>query len=110
MRAIKYLVDHQDELPPAVIDQLDAEKRDHPISKLAFTLRAMGDPWAVPALIPAYPRTLQPSRSDYGLTLHDPELCRFMQQHDQTGKLRDGSNYFDYGLCVSRGHSAPCTA
>jgi hypothetical protein len=96
-RAIKYLVDHREEALPALIKQLDAERRDHPISKLTFALRAIGDHRAVPALIRALPRTLLPGRSDYGLTLDDWELCRFMQQHDQSGKVRDGGNYFDYG-------------
>jgi len=96
-RAIKYLAEHKEEALPAVIKQLDLEKRDHPISKLAFTLRAIGDRRAVPALIRALPRTLLPSRSDFGLIVDDPDLSRFMQQHDQRGKVRDGGDYFDYG-------------
>ena len=88
-RAIKYLVDHKDEGLPAVIKQLDAESRDHAISKLAFALRAMGDARAVPALIRALPRTLQPGRSDFGLELiEDAALLSFMQRNDQTGKER----------------------
>lgn len=96
-RAIKYLADHPEPALPALIETLDSEDRDHPISKLAFALRALGDARAVPALIRVLPRTLQPSRSDYGLRLDDHELCRFMQQHDGNGKLRPGSNSFDYG-------------
>jgi beta-lactamase regulating signal transducer with metallopeptidase domain len=96
-RAIKYLVDHKDESLPALIKQLDLEQRDHPISKIAFTLRAIGDRRAVPALIRALPRTLLPSRSDFGLVLDDSELSAFMQQHDQKGKVRGASDYFDYG-------------
>ncbi len=97
VRAIKYLVDHKEEAFPAVVKQLDSEKRDHPISKLAFALRAMGDPRAVPVLIRALPKTLLPSRSDYGLLLDDPALIRFIQKNDQDGKVRDGGNYFSYG-------------
>lgn len=98
-RAIKYLVDHKDEALPAVIKELDGQTQDRPISKLAFALRAIGDPRAVPALIRALPRTLLPPRSDYGLRLEeDAELLRFMQQHDQTGKVRGGrKGWFDYG-------------
>jgi beta-lactamase regulating signal transducer with metallopeptidase domain len=96
-RAIKYLVDHKDESLPELIKQLDAELRDHPMSKIAFALRAIGDRRAVPALIRALPRTLLPSRSDYGLILDDPDLCRFMQFHDLRGSRRDDSNYFNYG-------------
>ena len=92
-RAIKHLADHPAPALPALIEKLDSEDRDHPISKLAFALRAIGDARAVPALIRALPRTLQPSRSDYGLTLEDRELCRFMQEHDD-GK--SGGNYFSY--------------
>jgi beta-lactamase regulating signal transducer with metallopeptidase domain len=96
-RAIKYCVDHKSDALPAVIGQLDTENRDHPISKLAFALRAMGDRRAVPALIRALPRTLFPSRSDFGLILDDPDLLRFMQKNDQNGQARSGGEYFNYG-------------
>jgi beta-lactamase regulating signal transducer with metallopeptidase domain len=96
-RAVKYLVDHKQEGLPALIKQLDSEKRDHAISKIAFALRAIGDRRAVPALIRALPRTLLPSRSDFGVRLEDEELCRFMQQNDTEGKIRRGSDLFDYG-------------
>ncbi len=100
-RAIKYLADHREEAFPADVAALDAEQRDHPISKLAFALRAMGDRRAVPALIRALPKTLLPSRSDYGLLLdgqgsdHD-ELLRFVGAHDINDKSDDGE-YFSYG-------------
>lgn len=94
VRAIKYLVDHKDEAFPVVLKAFDSETRDHPLSKLAFTLRAMDDPRAVPALIRALPRTLLPSRSDYGLIIDgDSELVQFVQQHD-LGKSSE--LYFDY--------------
>ncbi|QEG00949.1 Regulatory protein BlaR1 [Stieleria maiorica] len=95
-RAIKFLTEHPDEALPALIKTLDEEQRDHPISKLAFALRAVGDPRAVPALIRAFPRTLLPGRSDFGLLLEeDDELRRFMQQHD-LGK-GSGGKTFNYG-------------
>ncbi len=100
-RAIKYSVDHKAEALPALIAKLDSETRDHPISKLAFALRAIGDRRVVPALIRALPRTLQPSRSDYGLIIDDETLGPFMQQHDDTGKVRGRGGWskkwmFDY--------------
>ena len=97
IRAIKYLVEHKDESLPVVIKQLDVETRDHAISKLAFALRAIGDKRAVPALIRALPKTLLPSRSDFGVEVEDPELVRFAQQHDQTGKVRGLRDYVNYG-------------
>lgn len=80
---------------PALIAALDEEQRDHPMSKLAFALRAIGDPRAVPSLIRAIPRTLLPSRSDFGLRIADPELLAFMQLHDLTSS-NEGDD-FDYG-------------
>lgn len=99
VRAIKFLVDHQEEALPALIEQLDREQRDHPISKLAFALRAIGDPRAVPALIRALPRTLLPPRSDYGLLLKDADddLIRFAQTHDLYDRTNGSSAYFGYG-------------
>lgn len=97
VRSIKYLADHPEASLPKLIQALDREQRDHPISKLAFALRAIGDARAVPALIRALPRTLQPSRSDYGLLLEDgdDELRRFIQQHDN--RKSQGGTYFSYG-------------
>lgn len=95
-RAIKFLSEHPETSLPALIRALDNEQRDHPISKLAFALRALGDTRAVPALIRAFPRTLLPSRSDYGLLLdEDVELRRFMQTHDLDQGI--GGTDFSYG-------------
>ena len=99
-RAIKYLADHKEEALPAVVAALDAEERDHPISKLAFALRAMGDRRGVPVLIRTLPKTLLPGRSDFGLLLdgqgsdHD-ELLQFMTAND-LDKGDDGES-FGYG-------------
>ncbi len=78
---------------PRLIEALDKEQRNHAITKLAFTLRTIGDPRAVPALIRAIPRTLCPSRSDYGLCIADPALLAFMQRHDLS---TDDAETFDY--------------
>jgi hypothetical protein len=86
---------------PALSAELDATEEERTMRRLAFALRAIGDPRAVPALIRAIPKTLQPPLSDYGLLVGDPELLKFMQQHDlasMSGKrrLRD----FDFGRPV----------
>ena len=66
-------------------------------------MRGIGDRRAVPALVRAIPRTLQPPRSDYGLLIEDdPDLAQFMQQHghEQNGQPRSprtGPVYFSYG-------------
>jgi hypothetical protein len=70
---------------PAVrplIEELERTTADRPLRSLGFTLRAIGDPRAVPALIRAIPRTLMPPGSDFGLTMDDPELLAFLRKHD----------------------------
>jgi beta-lactamase regulating signal transducer with metallopeptidase domain len=94
--AIQTLADVGKPAVPHIIKALDEEQRDHAISKLAFALRAIGDPRAVPALIRTVPRTLFPSRSDYGLRIEDPDLLLFMQKHDLSSSDRDKDS-FDYG-------------
>ncbi len=81
---------------PALIEELDRTTENRPLRSLGFTLRAIGDPRAVPALIRAIPRTLVPPGSDYGLTMDDPELLAFLQQHD-LHKGADGRN-FTFGM------------
>ncbi len=87
---------------PAAVPQLSAEldraTEGRMLRRLGFALRAIGDPRAVPALVRAIPRTLLPSSSDYGLLVEDPELTKFMQQHDLDPK--DGGPYFDVGRPV----------
>lgn len=67
---------------PALIEELDRTTADGPLRSLGFTLRAIGDPRAVPALIRAIPRTLMSPGNDYGLGMDDPELLAFLQKHD----------------------------
>ena len=80
---------------PALCKELEATDSATMIRRLAFALRAIGDPQAVPALIRTIPKTLQPSMSDYGLVVEDPDLMTFMQTHDLDEKGR--SAYFDLG-------------
>jgi beta-lactamase regulating signal transducer with metallopeptidase domain len=83
---------------PPVCAELDRSTADRGIRKLAFALRAIGDPRAVPALIRAIPKTLVPSSSDYGLLAGDKELTDFMQKHDLNPSR--GGTYFDMGRPV----------
>ncbi len=85
-KAIRTLAEIGSPAVPPVIEALDAESRDHAISKLAFALRAMGDP-----------RALLPSRSDYGLQMADDELLRFMRDHDIEEKDVGYDDTFTYG-------------
>lgn len=61
------------------------------------------DPRAVPALIRAVPKTLQPASSDYGLIVKDPGLTQFMQKH-QIGSRR--GQHFSFGRPVREVHEA----
>jgi len=83
---------------PILVAELDATTEQRMMRRLGFALRAIGDPRAVPALIRALPKTLQPPMSDYGLLVADAELMKFMQQHDLDDKDRD--RYFSFGRPV----------
>ncbi|QEH35101.1 hypothetical protein OJF2_36460 [Aquisphaera giovannonii] len=67
---------------PPLIEELERTTADRPLRTLGFTLRAINDPRAVPALIRAIPRTLMPPGSDFGLRMDDPELLAFLRKHD----------------------------
>lgn len=87
---------------PGLTAALDRTTKDTPLRLLAFTLRAIGDPHAVPSLIRALPRTLLPPGSDCGMPAKDPELLSFMQANDiqaVEGGDRIGRN-FDMGRPV----------
>jgi hypothetical protein len=75
---------------PALTALLDRTDRDFPLRLLGFTLRAIGDPRAMPALIRAIPKTLRPSGSDCGVQFSDPELREFMFQHHLGGPEQRG--------------------
>jgi hypothetical protein len=81
---------------PALIEELDRTTENRPLRSLGFTIRAIGDPRAVPALIRAIPRTLVPAGSDFLLKMDDPDLLAFLQQHD-LHKGADGQN-FTFGM------------
>jgi thiol-disulfide isomerase/thioredoxin len=79
---IKELVEIGKPAVPALTAALDRATRDTPMRLLPFTLRAIGDPRAVPALIRAIPKTLLPPGSDCGMSVRDPELFKFMLTND----------------------------
>ena len=83
------------EAVPQLCAELDATTDNVTLRRIAFALRAIGDPRAVPALIRAIPKTLLPSSSDFGLIVKDKELTEFMQTHDLDAKGR--GTYFDLG-------------
>jgi beta-lactamase regulating signal transducer with metallopeptidase domain len=67
---------------PKLIEELDDVKKGR-LSTLGFVLRGIGDPRAVPALVRAIPRMLVPPSSDCGMEIKDdPELEKFMREHD----------------------------
>ena len=59
-RQIRQLAEIGKPAVPALTAALDKTSRDTEMRLLAFTLRAIGDPRAVPALIRAIPKTLLP--------------------------------------------------
>jgi hypothetical protein len=74
---------------PELVAELDRTDRDATIRSLAFALRAIGDPRAVPALIRAIPKALRPPGSDCGVGINDPELRSFMLAHQNYKSDRD---------------------
>jgi hypothetical protein len=66
---------------PELVAELDRTDRDATLRSLAFCLRAIGDPRAVPALIRAIPKALRPPGSDCGVNVADPALRMFMKAH-----------------------------
>jgi beta-lactamase regulating signal transducer with metallopeptidase domain/5-hydroxyisourate hydrolase-like protein (transthyretin family) len=82
LRTLKQIVELGQAAVPELIDELDATDSERMIRCLGFTLRAIGDKRAVPALIRAIPKTLVPADSDMGLEADDAELAKFAQQHD----------------------------
>jgi hypothetical protein len=80
-RTIRELTTIGKDAVPELVAELDRTDRDATIRSLAFTLRAIGDPRAVPALIRAIPKALRPPGSDCGVIVVDPDLRKFMKAH-----------------------------
>ena len=66
---------------PELVAELDRTDRDATLRSLAFSMRAIGDPRAVPALIRSIPKALRPPGSDCGINIADPDLRAFMLAH-----------------------------
>ncbi len=79
---IKELVDIGRPAVPALTAALERTTKDTPMRLLSFTLRAIGDPRAVPALIRTLPKTLRPPGSDCGMSVRDAALLKFMEEND----------------------------
>jgi RNA polymerase sigma factor (sigma-70 family) len=76
---------------PELVAELDRTDRHDTLRSLAFTLRAIGDPRAVPGLIRAIPKGLRSPRSDCGIHIADPELRAFMKAHQNYRGDQDDS-------------------
>lgn len=92
---IRELVSIGPEAVPLLVEELDETTEDLMIVRLAFSLRAIGDPRAVPGLIRVLPKTLFTYRTGIGLFIDDPELTRFMKRYDLQNKDRE--NHFSFG-------------
>ncbi len=95
---MKDLVEIGSDAVPALCRELDETSQQRMMRRLGFALRAIDDPRAVPALIRAIPKTLQPSMSDYGLIVADVDLLKFMQEHDLDADRQD--RHFSFGRPV----------
>ena len=96
---LKQLVDLGPAAVPDLIKELDATRDDMMLRCLGFTLRAIGDKRAIPALIRAIPKTLLPPSSDMGLTTTDSELLKFAQRYDRVDLYRE--NFYSFGRPVN---------
>ncbi len=79
-KAVRTLVEAGRPAVPEIVAELDRTGKDSELRALAFTLRAIGDPRACPALIRALRRTAVLS-SDLGLKVSDPGLAGFLRAH-----------------------------
>ncbi len=86
---------------PELVAELDRTDRDNTIRSLAFSLRAIGDRRAVPALIRAIPKALRPAGSDCGVHIVDRDLFIFMLAHQDYPDQRPEATYVDCGRPVN---------
>lgn len=98
LRTLKAIVDLGPDAVPELIEELDATQDDRMLRCLGFTLRAIGDKRAAPALIRAIPKTLRPPGSDMGLRAEDAELLKFAQLYDLD--RGDRENHYAFGRPV----------
>jgi len=91
--AIRELAEIGKPAVPELVAELDRTNRDQTLRALGFTLRAIGDPRAVPALIRAIPKLLRGRGSDCGVSILDPDLWAFMKQHERHPDNDDSVGY-----------------
>ena len=97
--AVRELIEIGKPAVPKLTEELDRTERGDTLRALGFVLRGIGDPRAVPSLIRAIPRTLRSGEGDYGMTVRDdPELTRFMVEHDNDPEDRSGDGMFSWGV------------
>ena len=85
-KAIRILITIGRPAVPELVRELHRPNRPSSIRGLGFTLREIGDPRAVPAMIETIPETLIPPTSDFGLVLADDATFEFMLEHDRDPK------------------------
>jgi hypothetical protein len=94
LETLKEIADLGPTAVPELIEELDATEDNMMMRCLGFSLRAIGDKRAIPALIRAIPKTLLPPGSDMGLSTNDEELLEFAQKFD----LDEKNVANDYGF------------
>jgi hypothetical protein len=80
---------------PELVAELDRTTSDRTLRALAFTLRAIGDPRACPALIRAINKT-PPRSNDDGIQVDDPSAAQFMHSYE----LDHDARLINYGRAV----------
>jgi RNA polymerase sigma factor (sigma-70 family) len=86
---------------PELVAELDRADRDATIRSLAFSLRAIGDRRAVPALIRAIPKALRPAGSDCGVNIADHDLFMFMLANQNYPDKRPEATFVACGRPVN---------
>jgi len=89
---------------PALCKEFETTDDSFMMRRLAFSLRAIGDPRAVPTLIRVLPKTLLIGSSDMSLIVEDKTLSAFMRRHSARQRTEVGA-YFDFGRAVRETHS-----
>ncbi|HUE16754.1 MAG TPA: M56 family metallopeptidase, partial [Planctomycetaceae bacterium] len=84
---------------PELVAELDRTERNESLRGIPYTLRAIGDRRAIPALIRALRKPHIEDRSDYGLSVLDPGLLAFMQAHQDFPETN--KNGFSYGRPIN---------
>jgi beta-lactamase regulating signal transducer with metallopeptidase domain len=108
--ALRVLIQAGKPAVPRITAELDKTNRYPTIQALGFVLRVIGDARAVPALIRAVPRSLQPPEEyDYEICIpirKNAELLAFLQSVDEDGHKYDkmsaanpdDAKFFSFGI------------